>query len=135
MTVAEYLEGLPEPRRTQIRQLHELIRQEVPDLEPHVDRGMIGYGRYHYRYASGREGDSWQIGLSSRKQYISLYTCAANAQGYLAEQYAPRLGKADVGRSCIRFRKPEDLDLAVVRDLLRATAEHFRLSGGVQEPG
>lgn len=126
MTVAEYLEGLPEPRRTQVRRLHELILREVPELEHRVDRGMIGYGRYHYRYASGREGDSWQIGLSSRKQYISLYSCACTADGYLAEQYAPRLGKADVGRSCVRFKKPEDLDLAVVRELLRATAEHFR---------
>lgn len=126
MTVTEYLEGLPEPRRSQIRQLHELIRETVPELEPHVDRGMIGYGRYHYRYSSGREGDSSQVGLSSRKQHISLYSCACSADGYLAEQFAPRLGKADVGRSCVRFKRPEDLDLAVVRELLRATAGHFR---------
>lgn len=134
MTVDEYLEGLPEPRRSQVRQMHELIRETAPDLEPHVDRGGIGYGRYHYRYASGREGDSPQVGLSSRKQYISLYTCAGTADRYLAEQFAPRLGKADVGRGCVRFKKPEDLDLAVVRELLRATAEFFRERGGVVEP-
>jgi hypothetical protein len=118
-TPAEYLEALPEPRRAEIRALDEFIRATVPDAEPHVDSGMLGYGRYRYRYASGREGEASLIALASRKQYISLYVCAARDGQYVPELYAERLPKADVGRSCIRVKRVDDLDLDVLAELLR----------------
>jgi hypothetical protein len=68
----EYIAGLDEPRRGQIARLHELIRRVVPELEPHMQSGMIGYGTYHYKYASGSEGDWFVVGLASNKRYISL---------------------------------------------------------------
>jgi hypothetical protein len=68
-----YIEQLPEPRRSEVRAVHELIRRTVPQLEPTMEFGMLGYGRLHYRYASGREGDSHLIGLAANKRYISLY--------------------------------------------------------------
>ena len=55
-THEEYIEALPEPRRSDIRRLHELIRATVPQLEPTMEFHILGYGTYHYRYASGREG-------------------------------------------------------------------------------
>ena len=73
MTPDDYIDALEEPRRGEIRELHDLIRATVPDLEPHVASGMLGYGPFHYRYASGREGDASLLALSSRKRYISLY--------------------------------------------------------------
>ena len=85
---------------------------------------MLGYGRYHYRYASGREGDWMLIGLASRKQYISLYVTAVVDDRYLAESYAERLPKASVGKSCIRVRRADDLDPEVVRALLVEAAAH-----------
>jgi hypothetical protein len=82
---------------------------------------MLGYGRFHYRYTSGREGDASLVALSSRKAYISLYVLSADENGYLAEQYAARLPKASIGKSCIRFKRADDIDLDVLRELL-ATA-------------
>jgi uncharacterized protein DUF1801 len=79
---------------------------------------MLGYGRFHYRYASGREGDASLIALSSRKQYISLYVLCTHDGGYLAEQYADRLPKASIGKSCVRFKRTADVDLDVLRELL-----------------
>jgi hypothetical protein len=79
---------------------------------------MIGYGRFHYRYATGREGDASLIALSSRKQYISLYVLCADAGGYLAERYADRLPRANIGKSCVRFKRVDDLDLDALRELL-----------------
>jgi hypothetical protein len=73
VTPDDYIESLEEPRRGDVRALHELIRATAPDLEPHVASGMLGYAPFHYRYASGREGDASLIALASRKQYISLY--------------------------------------------------------------
>jgi hypothetical protein len=98
MTPDEYIEALEEPRRGEIRELHDLIRETAPELEPHVSSNMLGYGPFHYRYASGREGDASLLALSSRKNSISLYVVCTTEVGYLAEQYAERLPKASIGK-------------------------------------
>ena len=100
-TPEEYLAALEEPRRTQITELHDLIRETAPQLEPHIQAGMLAYGRYHYRYASGREGDWFPIGVASQKGYISLFiTAATEGHEALADSFRERLPKADIGRSC-----------------------------------
>ena len=119
-----YIAALDEPRRSEVRTLHELIREAVPQLEPTMAFGILGYGTYHYRYASGREGDSTVVGLASNKRHISLYVAAVVDGAYLAERYAPQLPRASVGRSCIRVRRAADLDRAVLVELLREAAAH-----------
>lgn len=118
-TPAAYLGSLPEPRRGPVKKLHDLIRATVPDLTPHIRAGMIGYGAYHYEYPSGRGGDWFVSGLADRKNYTSLYVTAVVDGRYLAESYRPKLPKADIGKSCIRFRQLEHLDPSVLRTLLR----------------
>ena len=123
-TPEELIAGLEEPRRGEIARLHQLIRETVPDLEPEVTSGMIGYGPYHYRYATGREGDAHTLGLASRKQYISLYVqCTVEGQ-YVAERYAERLPKASIGKSCVRFKRLSNVDLDTLRRLLVEAGEH-----------
>jgi hypothetical protein len=117
-TPEEYLAQLDEPRRGEIKALHDLISETLPDLEPHIASGMLAYGTFHYRYASGREGDSSLVTLASRKQYISIYVfCTVDGQ-YLAERYVDRLPKASIGKSCVRLRRIDDVDLGVVRELI-----------------
>ncbi len=122
-TVAEYLEQIDEPRRSEVRALHELISREAPKLTASIQSGMIGYGSYHYKYASGREGDSPVIALASQKHYISIYTCASENGQYLAEKHKAELPKASVGKSCIRFKRLADVNLAVLTRLVRLGAE------------
>jgi uncharacterized protein YdhG (YjbR/CyaY superfamily) len=123
-THEEYIERLAEPRRGEIRALHELIRRTAPQLDPTMEFGMLGYGKYHYRYASGREGDWQLVGVASNKNYISLYvTAAAPDGGYLAETYKDQLPKASIGKSCIRFKRLGDVDQEVLERLLRNVAE------------
>jgi hypothetical protein len=110
-TPRAYLASLPEPRRKILTTIHQAIRAAVPALKPHIMRGMLGYGLYHYKYASGREGDWFIVGLASQKHYVSLYICACDQDGYLAENNKDRLGKVPVGRSCIRFKKLEGFSL------------------------
>ena len=118
MTPDDYIDSLEEPRRGDVRALHELIRATAPDLEPHVASGMLGYGPFHYRYASGREGDASLLALASRKR-TSRSTCSARPSGgYLAEQYAERLPKADIGKSCVRFKHAADVDRGALRELI-----------------
>lgn len=117
-----YIASLAEPRRSQIAELDALIREVRPDLTPFLYGTMLGYGPYHYRYASGREGDTAKVALASQKSYISLYVLStvggAEHVRYLAEEYVERLPKANIGKSCIRFKRPADLDRDVLRELL-----------------
>ncbi|MFC0530718.1 DUF1801 domain-containing protein [Phytohabitans kaempferiae] len=121
-TPEEYIAALPEPRRGEVRVLHDLIRREAPELEPHLQSGMLGYGSYHYRYDSGREGDWFVVGLASRRAYVSLYVSASEGDRYLAETFRDRLPKADVGRGCVRIKRLTDVDLATVAELVRAAS-------------
>lgn len=121
-THEEYIAQVEEKRREDIQRLHDLVREEAAELEPTMEFGMLGYGKYHYRYASGREGDWMKIGIANNKQYISLYCCAADERGYVAERYRKRLPKANIGKSCVRFKRLSDLDQAALKDLVRETA-------------
>ena len=118
----DYIAALAEPRRTDVAALDALIREHAPSLEPVVAGKMLGYGPFHYRYASGREGDTTLLGLASQKRYISLYVLCANGGRYLAESYAERLPKASVGKSCVRFARLSDVDTAVLADLVSEAA-------------
>ncbi|MEU5263172.1 DUF1801 domain-containing protein [Amycolatopsis sp. NPDC021455] len=124
MTHEEYFAALAEPRRGELRTLHALIRESAPDLEPTMEFGTPGYGRYHYRYASGREGDAATVSMASRKNSISLYVSCMAGDRYLPELFADRLPKASVGKSCVRFERLSDVDLTVLGELLRAAARH-----------
>jgi hypothetical protein len=118
-TPAEYIAKLDDARRADVSALDALIRKTAPKLEPFVHSGMLAYGRWHYKYESGREGDWFRIGVASNKNYISLYICAGDKNGYIAEQYKDALPKANIGRACVRFKRLGDLDLAVVRKMIR----------------
>jgi hypothetical protein len=122
-THEEYIAAVEEKRRGDIQRLHDLIRKVAPELEPTMEFGFLGYGKYHYRYASGREGEWMRIGVANNKQYISLYCCAGDDHGYVAERYKERLPGADIGKSCVRFKRLEDLDEEALRDLIRETAK------------
>jgi len=115
----EYINSLKEPRKSEIKRIHAFIRKTIPKLKPGIVYDMLAYGKYHYKYPSGREGDWSVVGLASNKAYISLYVSAVNEKGYLAEQYKKKLPKANIGKSCIRFKKLDDLDQKVLKDLLK----------------
>jgi hypothetical protein len=124
-TPAEYLAQLEEPRRTDVSALDSLIRKMAPKLEPFIHAGMLGYGRFHYKYDSGREGDWFRIGIASNKNYISLYISATDKNGYVAERYRDELPKANIGKACVRFKRLGDLDLAALRRMIRESLKAF----------
>jgi len=130
-TVAAFLAALPEDRRLTMKAVHQAIRKAAPKLKPFMTSGMgtplIGYGKYHYKSASGREGDWFVIGLAAGKNYYSLHICAVDKGGYLTEQNAAKLGKVKTGRSCINFKKLEDLKLDVAMNLVKQAEK----SGGL----
>ena len=121
-TPAQYIAQLPEERRQSIQTLHDAIREAAPELKPFISGGMLGYGPYHYKYGSGREGDSAIVSLASQKNHISMYVCATKGDEYIAEKHKTRLGKVSVGRSCIRFKKLEDLNVPAAMEVVKEAA-------------
>ena len=122
-TPREYIAKLKEPRKSEIAKLDRVIRKTVPKLKPFILNGMLSYGPCHYVYPSGREGDWCKIWVASNKSYISLYACAADARGYVAERYRELLPKASIGKSCVRFLRVDDLDAKALARLLKETAK------------
>lgn len=118
-SVEEYIDFILEPRKNEIIALHKFIQKKLPaDMKPHLVGNMIGYGNFHYKYASGREVDWPIISLASQKNYISVYICASDGDQYVAEKYKSKLPNASIGKSCIRFKHVSDIDLDVLQQVL-----------------
>jgi hypothetical protein len=120
-TPAEYITSIPEPRRHDVETLHKLIQKTLPKLKPLIRSGMIGYGTYHYKYESGREGDWSLVMLASQKNYISVYMCSVENGKYIAEEFKDKLPKASIGKSCIRFKALADIDLTILTEIMKRT--------------
>jgi hypothetical protein len=93
------------------------MMKEITGLEPELwSHNMIGFGSYHYVYESGREGDSFIIGFSPRKQKMVLYNMIlTDANIDLLE----RLGNFQTGSACLYINKLGDVDLRILKELIR----------------
>lgn len=109
---------IAEPRKGEMQKLHDFIRKTVPKQKSFIISGMIGYGPMHYKSKSGREGEWAKILIASQKNYISVYVCAVDGDQYIPEKYKKDFPKASIGRSCIRFKKVEDISLDVLKKVL-----------------
>jgi hypothetical protein len=121
-TLSDYFAQIEEPRRSEIAALHEAISKALPKLKPGIQYGMIGYGSYHYRYASGREGDAPVVALASQKNYISVYVGGCSEDDNLLERRQAELGKVSAGKGCIRFKKLQDIDLKALLSIVKEGA-------------
>jgi len=110
-------------RRQECRVLLKLLKQ-VTRAKPEMwGASMIGFGSYHYRYASGREGDWFLVGFSPRKQDLSVYIMAGFGRyGALMR----RLGKHKTGKCCLYIKRLSDIDLKVLQQLVRKSVAHMK---------
>ncbi|WP_084497717.1 DUF1801 domain-containing protein [Nocardia amamiensis] len=120
-------------RASELRALDAVIRSSAPTFEPVLTKGMgapmLGYGMIPYQSKSMKQPGEWPVvALAARKNYVSLYISALEAGEYVAERYADRLGKVNCGKSCIRFKHLDDLNLEAVREILREL-ERRKLAG------
>ena len=84
---------------------------------------IVGFGSYHYRYESGREGDSTLVGFSPRKQNLTLYIMAGFDE---YEGLRDKLGKIKMGKGCLYVNKLADVDLQVLRELVKQSVARVR---------
>lgn len=119
--VNAFLDAVENPRRrSDARQLLALMRKVTGAPPKMWGPSIVGFGKYHYRYASGREGESLRVGFSPRKQNLVIYIMPGFSDyGEILEQ----LGKFRTGRSCLYVNKLDDVDLVLLEQLVR---ESFR---------
>jgi len=123
-SIKEYIDSIEEPRKREVIELDKFIREVAPSLNPHFAYNMLGYGSFHYKTKSGREGNWPLLALASQKNYISVYLCALKDGKYIAEGYGKKFGKVSVGKSCIRFKKLEDMKLDVLKEAILEGVKH-----------
>lgn len=122
-SVTAFLEANPdEKRRKDCFTILEMM-EKATGAEPKMwGDSIVGFGSYHYKYASGQEGD-WPItGFSPRKQALTLYLMSG-FDGY--ESILGRLGKYKTGKACLYIKKLEDVDLTVLQELIDQSVQAF----------
>lgn len=128
-TIEEYLDMLPPERREPVEFLHNFIQKIAPALKPHFAYNMLGYGKFKYRNYKKESIDWPTVSLANQKHYISLYVCAVENGIYAAENHKGELGKVSVGKSCIRFKKIDDLNLDALKKIIKLAEKSPGLEG------
>jgi len=115
--VKKFVSGISdEKKREDALSLLELMKQATK-TEPRMwGDSLIGFGSYHYRYDSGREGDYFMTGFSPRKQNLTIYIMPGFDK---YKDIMKRLGRYTTGKSCLYIKKLEDVDLTVLKELIR----------------
>jgi hypothetical protein len=136
VAVQAHIDSLPEPRRSQMQHLHDVITAAIPDADVTMfdySGPLIGYGTYDYSNSKGdRTGRWFSVGLANRKGYISLYSMGQRSGGYLIEAVHDRFPGTKIGRSCLNISDPSSIDDDAVRDLARETWDQYK--GGFRRP-
>ena len=123
-SVTAFIRALPDPeQRKEAKTLVALFRRVTGEPATMWGPTIIGFGRYHYRYPSGHEGDMCRAGFSPRKGSHVLYVLD-NAPGQAAR--LKRLGKFKTGKVCLYVKRLADIDLGALEELVAAS---FRKAG------
>lgn len=115
----EYFSNLPPERREPMRFMDDFIKKSAPSLKPAFAYNMPGYGMFKYKNYKKEIIDWPVVSIASQKNYISLYICSVVDGEYIAEKYKNKLGKVSVGKSCIRFKNVDDLNLDELKKVLQ----------------
>jgi hypothetical protein len=104
----------------------EMMRQATGSEPKMWGSSIVGFGDYHYHYASGREGDWFLVGFSPRKQNLTLYLAYDLER---RKALIDRLGKVKNGKGCLYLKSLADVDLAVLKELIDVSVEWYREQG------
>ena len=133
--IRKHISSIPEPKRSEMQQLHQIIQAALPKCKLWFDDGKnnenktvtnptIGYGSFTIKYADGKTRDFYKIGMSSNTTGISVYIMGMEDKQYLARTYGKKIGKASVSSYCIKFRRLEDINRDVLEAAISASVGH-----------
>ena len=120
-SVKQFLAAIPdEQKRTDSWKLLELM-QMVTRMEPKMwGSSIVGFGSYHYKYESGREGDAILAGFSPRKQNLAIY-CMGGLEAH--DDLLKKLGKYTLGKGCLYIKRLADIDVPTLKRLIEESFE------------
>jgi hypothetical protein len=124
LSVQDFISRIEDERkRRDSLKILEIMREATNEQPQMWGDSIVGFGNYHYHYASGREGDWFWTGFSPRKQELTLYIISGfeHYEDLLAD-----LGKFKLGKSCLYIKKLEDIDLDVLGELVRQSMAHMK---------
>ena len=132
--INNYISGQPEPKRSEMLELHRIILNVNPACKlwfldgknsenKTVSNPNIGYGLHTIKYVDGKTREFYQIGMSANKTGISVYILGIKNKAYLAQTYGKKLGKASVSGYCIRFKTLKDINIEILEAAIRYGVE------------
>jgi len=123
-SVEAFLAGIEDAQKQQDCRTLVAIMQEATGAAPRMwGDNIVGFGHYHYKYASGREGDWFLTGFSPRKQNLTLYIIAGFDH---YEALLSRLGKHSTGKSCLYVKRLADVDMPILTELVVESVAHMK---------
>jgi hypothetical protein len=128
--IKEYITSQPEPKRSDMQELHRIVLNVMPDCKlwfldgknsdnKTVSNPNIGYGLQIMKYADGTNRDFYQIGISANKTGISVYILGIKDKTYLAKTYGKQIGRASVTGYCIKFKSLKDINIGILEAAIR----------------
>ena len=128
--IKKYIASQPEPKRSDLQELHRLTMQVSPKCKlwfsdgkdsknKTVSNPTIGYGLHTIEYADGKSREIFRIGVSGNKTGISVYILGLEDKKYLAKTYGKQIGKASVTGYCIRFKALSDINIDTLEAAIR----------------
>jgi hypothetical protein len=135
--IEAYITSQPQPKRSDMQELHKRILQVLPGCKLWFDDGKnsenktvsnpnVGYGSYTIKYANGKTREFFQIGMSANQTGISIYILGIEDKTYLAQTYGKNIGKASVTGYCIKFKNLKDINMSILEAAIRNGAEITR---------
>jgi hypothetical protein len=122
--VSEFIAGIEDKqKRADCRELMKLMSGITGNRAKMWGSSIVGYGKYHYKYDSGREGDFFLTGFSPRKQALSIYIISGFT---IHPELMEKLGKYKTGKSCLYAKKLDDLDREVLAQLVEESVAYIR---------
>jgi hypothetical protein len=122
-----FIASLPDPPRSDIERVDRVLSEVMKGHSRALwggkfwggtEQSIIGYGDHTYQRSDKKSVEWFIVGLAPQKNYNSIYVNAADDIGYLIQRYADRLGKVNVRRAAITFKKADDLDLDVLEEVV-----------------
>lgn len=124
--VDAFLDSVEDDRKRQdAHEVRRLMAEVTGEDGAMWGSSIVGFGSYHYTYASGREGDWFAVGFSPRKQNLTLYIMDGFAE---YDSLLTRLGKHSTGKSCLYIKRLSDIDMSSLRELVEKSVQH--VTGG-----
>ncbi|MGE7666578.1 DUF1801 domain-containing protein [Ureibacillus composti] len=123
-SVIEFIESVDSPKKREEAYKLLQIFEETSGYDAKMwGPSIIGFGSYHYKYATGHEGDAPLVGFSPRKAKISLYFATGDTE---REETLQRFGKHTTGKACVYINKIADIDVEVLKELIAQSITFLR---------